>query len=140
MRNKRADNLIKILASSSPKIRNRVALKLKDLKYNQAVKPLLSAIFKKGNRHYNGTLVYALQDLDCSHYLKEIFQILFFEGYEAKYMAYQILYNQEFIFTKKDLLKIQKTYQEFSKIAPRNDDETNEMILATFEGFISYLE
>jgi hypothetical protein len=84
--------------------------------------------------------VYALQDLDCSHYLKEIFQILFFEGYEAKYMAYQILYNQEFIFTKKDLLKIQKTYQEFSKIAPRNDDETNEMILATFEGFISYLE
>jgi hypothetical protein len=133
-------NLAKILASNQPKIRNRAALIIRKTADNQAVVPLLFAIFKKANRNYNGTLVYALQSLDCSHYLKEIFKILFFEGYEAKLMAYQILCDQEFIFTKNDLLKIQKMYQKHQQLAVKNEDETNEMINDAYIGYMSYLK
>ncbi len=136
---KKKRNLSKILLSKQPKVRNRAALIIRKIADNQAIMPLLSAIFKKRNRNYNGTLVYALQVLDCSNYLKEIFKILFFEGFEAKHMAYSILCDQEFVFTKTDLIAIQKMYREYEKIACKNDTETNEMIRDSYVAYMSYL-
>lgn len=104
--------LISLLKSENPLIRNKAALALKDRKENKALDPLLIAIFKNENHNYNGTMVYALESLDCSKKLKEIFKILFYESYESKISAYEILCNQTFEFTKQDLIEIQQMWRE----------------------------
>ncbi len=40
-------------------------------------------------------MVFALESLDCSQKLKEIFRILFYESYESKLSADAILNDQE---------------------------------------------
>jgi hypothetical protein len=100
------DFFISLLKSDSPIIRNRAALALADIGDNKSLEPLLEAIFKGKNHNHNGTLVYALESVDCSNKLVEIFTILFYESYEAKMSAYSILGNQTFTFFNEDLLKI----------------------------------
>jgi hypothetical protein len=136
--------LISLIASDNPGIRNRAALALEDIKDNRALEPLLTAIFKKENFNYNGTMVFALESLDCSQKLKEIFKILFYETYEAKVSAFAILADQIFNFTKDNLLEIQKMWNE-CKLHPEkcpdfDDIETREMIQDAVDGFMCYLK
>ena len=137
------DFLISLLALDNSGIRNRAALALEDIKDNMALEPLLTAIFKKENHNYNGTMVFALQALDCSKKLKEIFRILFFETYEAKISAYAILCDQTFDFTKQDLIEIQKMWYDCSldpeKCPGYNDEETRAMMQEAIYRFISDL-
>jgi len=107
--------LINLLESENPSTRNTSALKLRVLKDNRAIEPLLKAIFKVENKEDNGTLVYALQTLDCKHKLVELFKVLFYQGYEAKVMAHQILDEQIFEFTKNDLLEIRKMWKAINQ-------------------------
>jgi hypothetical protein len=138
------DFLKSLLRDDNSKIRNRAALVLAEIKDNSAVEPLLNAIFKKENHDYNGTLVYALEALDCSQKLKEVFKILFFESYESKLHAYNILSEQEFEFTKNDLIEIQNMWSEYKnnpdKHQPYDDEETKEMIQDMVDGFMWYLD
>jgi HEAT repeat protein len=106
------DFLISLLASDNPGIRNTAALALEDIKDNIALDPLLAAIFKKENHNYNGTMVFALQSLDCSKNLKDIFRILFYETHESKISAYAILCDQTFEFTTQDLTEIQQMWND----------------------------
>jgi hypothetical protein len=135
--------LISLIALDNSSIRNRAALALEEIKDNRAVEPLLDAIFKKENHNYNGTMVFALESLDCSKKLKEIFRILFYETYEAKISAYAILDDQEFEFTKQDLLDIQKMWND-CKLNPEtcpgfDDKETRDMMQDTVDGFLRYI-
>src|SRR5690554_2379648 len=57
------DFLISLIALDNSGIRNRAALALEDIKDNRALEPLLTAIFKKENHNYNGTMVFALESL-----------------------------------------------------------------------------
>lgn len=104
--------LISLLALDNSVIRNRAALALKDIKDNKAVEPLFNAIFKRENHNNNGTLVYALESLDCSQHLKEIFRILFYETYESKVNALAILSEQIFDFNTNDLVEIQNMWED----------------------------
>jgi hypothetical protein len=106
------DFLISLLSLNDSGIRNRAALALEEIKDNKAVDPLLTSIFKKENFNYNGTMVFALEALDCSKYLKEIFKILFYQGYEAKVSAQAILTNQKFYFTDQDIIEINQMWLE----------------------------
>jgi len=137
------DFLITLIALDNSGIRNRAALALEDIKDNRALEPLLTAIFKKENHNYNGTMVFALESLDCSQKLKEIFRILFYETYESKISAYAILSDQIFDFTKEDLLEIQNMWddckQHPDKCPCYDDIETREMMQDAVNGFMSYL-
>jgi len=142
--NEVVDFLISLIALDNSGIRNRAALALEDIKDNRALEPLLTAIFKKENHNYNGTMVFALESLDCSQKLKEIFRILFYETYESKISAYAILSDQIFDFTKDDLHKIQKMWDD-CKLHPDkcpgfDDTETREMMQDAVDGFLSYLK
>lgn len=138
------DFLISLLALENSGIRNRAALALSDIKDNRALEPLLTAIFKKENYNYNGTLVYALEFLDCSQKIKDIFRILFFETYEAKISAYTILSEQEFDFTEQELIEIKQMWEDCKcnpEICPGLEDkETKDMMQDAVEGFLTYLE
>jgi HEAT repeat protein len=137
------DFLISLIALDDSSIRNRAALALEQIKDNRALEPLLTAIFKKENHNYNGTMVFALESLDCSKKLKEIFRILFYETYESKLSANAILSDQIFEFTEQDLLDIQRMWED-CKLHPDtcpdfDDDETREMMQDAVDGFLSYL-
>lgn len=141
--NEVVDFLISLLAHENSTIRDRSALILEEIKDNKAVKPLLKAIFKKENHNNTGTLVYALQALDCSKKLKEIFKILFFESYESKVFAFNILSEQEFEFTVNDLEEIQNMWNEYNNSPDKyqlDDEETKEMMQDMVEGFMWYLD
>ncbi len=136
--------LISLIALDNSSIRNRAALALEDIKDNRALEPLLTAIFKKENHNYNGTMVFALESLDCSQKLKEIFKILFFETFESKISAYAILSDQIFDFTKEDLIEVQQMWDDCKqhkvKCPCYDDIETREMMQDAVDGFMSYLK
>ena len=136
--------LVSLIALDNSSIRNRAALALEDIKDSRALEPLLTAIFKKENHNYNGTMVFALEALDCSQKLKEIFRILFYETYESKICAYSILSGQIFDFTKEDLIEVKQMWddckQHPDKCPGYEDIETREMMQDAVDGFMSYLK
>lgn len=101
------DYLITLLNSTDPELRNLSALGLRDLADNGALEPLFVAIMKPENVNSRGTLVYALETLNCSAKFSEMFDLLFYGNYEVKVGAATILEDQEFEFSKVDLLVIQ---------------------------------
>jgi hypothetical protein len=105
--------LIPLLDSQDPYLRNRAALALHDIKDDNAVQPLIEAILKFGNQQEdNSTLVFALQSLDCSHELTNIFKILFYGKYSEKLEAYAILRERKFNYDTADIEKIQQMWLE----------------------------
>lgn len=134
---------IELLESTNPQVRNSVALGIYKLKPQAALEPLLTAIFKPENHNYNGTLVFALEQLDCTNKLKDVFRILFYESYEAKMSAYAILDKQIFEFTRTELLEIQAMWNDLlanpEKCPGFNSGATKEMIKVSVQGFMGYL-
>jgi hypothetical protein len=135
------DFLISLIALDNSSIRNLAALALEEIKDNRAVEPLINSIFKKENLNYNGTMVFALESLDCSKNFKDIFKILFYQGYEAKMSAYAILDEQEFDFNDNDLLEIQRIWDEClqnPRLCPDFEDSKDD-IQDTVNTYLSYL-
>ncbi|MFK8006397.1 MAG: hypothetical protein AB8H03_08505 [Saprospiraceae bacterium] len=136
------DQLLKLIDSKNAEIRDATALKLKDLKNDRAIEPLLNSIFR--NRNFNGTMVYALGSLNCEEHLVNIFRILFYEGYEAKLGAYSILSEQSFKFSQDELLNIQKMWKECIANPTKYEGFSNKEIIMMMEdayiGFMEYLE
>lgn len=134
---------LSLLELSVSGMRNSAALKLRAIADSRAVEPLLLAITKKENLNYNGTLVYALQTLDCSRKLKELFEILFYQGYEAKMGAMGVLNEQIFEFDSEELLEIKAMWED-CKLHPEkcpsfHFEDTEEIIEDYVEGFMAYL-
>lgn len=64
--------------------RNTIAIVLGDLKCNEAVTTIVKLINTPQNRNCIGTLIYALQELDCENEIKNLIHILFDGNFEAK--------------------------------------------------------
>ena len=131
--------LIELLEQKESGIRNRAALALEELKDNRAVEPLIEAIKKPENHEYNGTMVFALESLNCSDKIVEIFRILFEETYESKVSANAILEEQEFEYDKDDYDKVAKFWEHCNankeKYPGFDDLETYEMMKENYELF-----
>jgi hypothetical protein len=138
------DFLISLLKSENSGLRNRAALALEEIKNNRAVEPLLEAIFKKENHNYNGTMVFALESLDCSRNLKDIFRILFYESFEAKISAYRILTEQKFDFTQEDLTEIKQMFDGCKSHPDKcpcfEDEKIQTIIQEAVEAYLSLLK
>ena len=104
------DLFISLLDQDNSKMRDIAALGLHDIADNQALEPLLTAINKQSNKNSNGTMAFALETLDCSRKLNEIFNLLFCGNVEVKMAATSILDNQDFYFTNFDLTNIQANW------------------------------
>ena len=103
---------ISLLDQDNARLRDLAALGLREIADNQALDPLLKAINKSENKNYNGTMAYALENLDCSSRFPEIFELLFYGNAEVKMAATTILEEQKFYFTKQDLVGIQSKWHE----------------------------
>jgi HEAT repeat protein len=82
------------LASSDPKMRNIAASHLRELGDDAAVDPLLTAAKLPANANNRGSLVYALQTLDCSRQFTRLFDLALTGNYEVQCHALTILDEQ----------------------------------------------
>ncbi len=69
-------------------LRNLVALALADIKDQRALEPLLSLIKSKRTERCRGTLVYALQSLDCASILIDLVDLVINGGFEVSCEAF----------------------------------------------------
>ncbi len=140
------DNLfsfyMELLENDSYDKRCIAAYALAIIERKEAVIPLFNAIFTRERTNYNGTFVYALTGLDCSEHLKDVFEILFYQGFEAKNHAYYILCEQEFILDREELLEIRDKWEDLKKNPEKGVcfESTKEMIEDAVEGYLMYLD
>ena len=146
------DYLIGLLDKQNSLIRNAVSMAFRANKFNEGLDSLFNAIGKVENRNERGTMVYALQTLNCSKKLKELFDILFSatENWEVQSGILTVLEEQEFEFSTTDLKEIQNNWNKIKEnwneangidIGNLKEYEIDKELVQDFvEGYVSYLK
>jgi hypothetical protein len=132
---------VSFLAGTDVLLRNRASIGLHDLGDSRAVEPLMKAILRKENENYRGTMVYALDTLDCSALLPHLFDLLFYGNAEVRMRAASVLDHQIFEFDSADLYAIRAKWEEL-KVHPEkcpDYEAAKEEIEHFVEGFLAYL-
>ncbi len=119
------ESLLPLLASPEPAIRHEAALKLRDLGNNAAVEPLFAAIINPANVNHRGTLVYALQTLDCSNYFSQLFDLALFGGYEVQCGALTILEEQTMRTSLTELKDAETKLSTYVPPRPMSEEDAN---------------
>ncbi|HEX8350218.1 MAG TPA: hypothetical protein VF598_09655 [Hymenobacter sp.] len=144
--------LITLLDQEKPRTRNAVAITFRNNEFNAALNPLLQAINKPENSRSRGTLVYALEKLDCSKKLSELFDILFgaANNWEVQASVLTILDEQIFEFTESELQTIQEKWNQlapsWNQLNHINEDAISEvnidrkLIQEFVDGYLAYLK
>ncbi len=101
------DELLRLVTSKDASVRDGAALELRDLAESGVsvpVEPFFTAIEDPANRDHRGTLVYALQAMDCSQQFARLFDLALDGSYEVSMHAYAILSEQPMAVTP-DMMK-----------------------------------
>ena len=106
--------LIDALGSTSPLTRNSAALAIRDRKLQKAVPALVNAILNPANLNYRGTLVYALEVMDCTQLFSFLFRLALEGNYECRMIALGILANKCFYVSDDELNEAQLLLAEYS--------------------------
>ncbi|MCH7849572.1 MAG: HEAT repeat domain-containing protein [Planctomycetes bacterium] len=93
------DSLIPLLRSTDVRVRYWAAHVLREIGDDRAVEPLVNAINVPENCNNRGSLVYALQTLDCRNYFQFLFDLAIEGNYEVRCMVLMIFEDQEFELT-----------------------------------------
>jgi hypothetical protein len=112
------EELLPLIASKSASVRDGAALELRDLAESGVhvpVEPILAAIKDPANRDHRGTLVYALEAMDCSQQFECLFDLALHGDYEVSLHAYTILSEQPMAVT---LLMVQQAEAKLSSLTP----------------------
>lgn len=78
-------------AADNPLIRDRIALIFSDLQYHKAVPDIIARIMDNRTTNDKGTLVYALDNLDCREHFLPLVQVIGEMDYESRLMAYGVI-------------------------------------------------
>lgn len=95
--------------------RNTMAIVLSDLKCNQAIGEMISLIKNPENSKSIGTIIYALQNLDCEKNILTIFDLLFKGNYEVRCNMYNLLECKIDKMDEKDIEKCLEIIQKEKK-------------------------
>jgi hypothetical protein len=79
------------VVTKSSVVRNQIALILSDAKFNKAIPTIIDKIKEKELSSNNGSLVYALENLDVKEYFIEFVKMICELEYEPRYQAYEIV-------------------------------------------------
>lgn len=91
--------LIDRLKSADLRTRYLAAHGIYEGKCQEALVPLLDAVFDPANKGKTDTLAFPIKVLDCRNEFIRVFDILFYHTYAAKLAAKTVLEEQEFIVT-----------------------------------------
>lgn len=111
--------LLKIfLITENQLVRNHIAFIFSDIDYNAAVPFIIKRIENKDTYNANGSLVYALKNLDTKKYFLSFIKMIYQQGYEARLAAYEIIQKDiqdvEYM-TKKRAIGILRKYKRLEK-------------------------
>lgn len=129
------------MITQNPLIRNHIAMIFSDIQYNKSVPFILKKIMDKNISEDNGTLVFALQNLDCKCYFISFINIICTMDYEARLMAYEIIekYSDSIsISTRRVSLKKLQEYR--LKIEASSEDKGENSRLHFIEKIIELLK
>ena len=90
-------------------IRDHIAFIFSDLRFNEAVPFIIDRINERGAFNNNGSLVYALDNLDTEKYFISIVKIICNHEFEARIQAYYIVEKNIYAISdevRKEALKI----------------------------------
>lgn len=94
---------------------NATVLALREIKNNKAVVFLIQALDNPINRNNKSTILYALENLDCSKYFLKIFTLFVSsKSFDVKLSAYTILTEQKFTLTTSKILEAHKVLKQSS--------------------------
>ena len=132
---------IEQLSSSSCDRRNAAALGLREIGHDSATKFLIDGVLNPIEHNQCGTLAYALEKHDCSMEFVNIFRILFYSNYECKLHAHNILNEQEFVFTNRELFEVKSMWNECQKNPKKYPgfEELKDCIEEDVDSFLGYL-
>lgn len=110
--------LIKHIAlTENPRMRNALAIALRDIGNEKAISPLIALINDPKTIGNRGTLLYALEPFDCTEYLESIIQQFLTGNFEVQAMAYQLLESMDGKVPADALLKsLQKVKKQLNEI------------------------
>ncbi|MFD2671783.1 HEAT repeat domain-containing protein [Marinicrinis sediminis] len=74
-------------------LRNAIAIALSDLKAQESVEPILNLVLHPKTAKNRGTLLYALEGLDCSSHSLVITRMIVDGNFEVSRQAYQLLFH-----------------------------------------------
>lgn len=77
--------------ADNPNERNKLAILLSDFGKELAVIPIIKMIKDPRTKGNRGTLLYALEELDCSLYLDFLFSLMIEDNFEVSRQAYLII-------------------------------------------------
>ena len=144
--------LLRILDQEQSYARNAVAMTFRKNRFNTAVIPLLRAITKPENSRTRGKLAFALETLNCSQQLGELFAILFgaADNWMVQASMVEILEEQIFVFTKDELHGIERGWNairaDWNRLNTIDEDNISEihyhraLIQDLVDGFLAYLK
>ncbi|RFM31219.1 hypothetical protein [Chitinophaga silvisoli] len=72
-------------------IRDQIAFIFSDIKYNRAIPFIIEKINDEKLYHHNGSLVFALENLDVRDYFIEFVKMVCDMEYEPRYQAFELL-------------------------------------------------
>lgn len=127
------DSLIQLLRSTDGRTRNRAAMALREIGDDRAVHPLVDAISVPENCNNRGTLVYALQTLDCRNYFQFLFDLAIEGNYEVRCMVLMIFEDQEFELTPTIVAEVTNKLDAFTRRkhnCPEDEDFARELQIA----------
>ena len=111
--------LLKLFSvTDNPLIFNHIALIFSDIQLHTATRKIINKILSGKYDNYVGTLVYALENLDCKKDIIAIIKILCTKDYEARLHAFEIVEKNANSISKKnrtialDILKKAKVEQK----------------------------
>ena len=84
--------------------RNTIAIILGDLGCDEAIDVLVELILDPRNKNCRGTLIYALEGLNCEHKLIQLMRILADGNYEVKWSMYALLSQKRELMSETDKL------------------------------------
>ena len=127
------DSVIPLLRSTVVRVRYWAAHVLREIGDDRAVEPLVKAISVPENRNYSGSLVYALQTLDCRHYFLFLFDLAIEGDVEVRCLVLMILEEQEFELTPTIVAEATNTLDAFTRRKdnrPEDEDFARELQIA----------
>jgi hypothetical protein len=122
-------------------IRNKIALMFADAGYDKAIPHLIEKINDRNTYNKNGTLVFALGELNSQAYFIDIVKIICEQGYEARMTAYGIVCN--YVSSTPDAIRKQALVllnDQYKRLVAAADDNSDGSRLHYIEGTIDLLK
>ncbi len=85
VKNQANTKIAELKAASDPAERNRIALEISDARYHAAAPALVELILENRSTNNIGTMVYALENLECADEISELLPLAFHGNWETRH-------------------------------------------------------